>query len=944
MPQSFQEIIRLIANGDPVDATSINTILRQLAGNAEYLKLLLDEALLGSVVMAREVTVKDTVSVGQPVYFNTTNQRFEPALASAYVDGTTGQLTTADSTQVIGVCYYKHNSTNADILLHGYASLDVSAAITGTDAGLYYLSGANAGKLVLQKPPVTVPVLFWDGVDKVYVNPNFNNAFLTHQHYKFTLLSAPAGGYAVPLDGSSVGLQDYDTSKEGWIPANDAVFGGSAPAGAKFGYNLSASNLNNIWPPLPINSSTLSWTRPNSLDAQSTQLPTQIKFHDTTAISGYTISANSTDTVTVALPGNPGISTGYPRIGNSLYTSEGLLVGSVTFSSTDNLDVVLTNPTDEEVTINGTLHLFVYDSDTDSRAVVDFREDTVPDELVVIDSNGIWWMSDCYNSLPFPPTYGAPAADLTTEDAIVVTGFEVSRSDTAGSNPAAVLYGEGGYLSTDVAIDSNEWGYAAVGTKIVSFNTNRIQEYGQLLYDAGTTVYGLDLDEANGYIYFTTATTIQRIDTDGSNHTNIRTGLTAAKGIRLDGTNDVLYFVDSTKICKCTAAGGAPSDVVTGLTTPGYLALDVSGDKMYWTDSGTSKIQRSTLAGASITDLVTSTDAVGIDITGSAIYFTVDNLVRTCTLAGASVTTVRTLDTIDTLSNLRAKTLTQLNSIECLDEIQHLVLWFTKMQFQTAETVVTSLSAAEGSGLTITCLNSDNTTGTTGDLKIDFDPEFLVDDGDDEEGYLVFKRYADKKFYRGPVVEGLIIDSNYISASSTAEDDGTHQGVVTLSFTPTPVGGELPIDSVRLNNVTEENYEDVLGLGFPEGVDAEYRARVTIPANMEGTTVGIKLRFVVLARAAGSIPALTLTARTVPRPGQTTGTSLALPTADASVTLSVASATSMVEDNYVELESAQIDTTPGAFVLFTLIREGSGDSFAGELHIIDQRAVVTAVS
>jgi hypothetical protein len=103
------------------------------------------------------------------------------------------------------------------------------------------------------------------------------------------------------------------------------------------------------------------------------------------------------------------------------------------------------------------------------------------------------------------------------------------------------------------------------------------------------------------------------------------------------------------------------------------------------------------------------------------------------------------------------------------------------------------------------------------------------------------------------------------------------------------------------------------------------------------------LRFVVLARAAGDIPALTLDARVITRPGQTTATALTLPTTDSVVTISVATATGLVEDEYIELESDEIEAAPGDLVLFTLGRAGSGDSFAGEIQVIDQRGVISSI-
>lgn len=954
MPRSFQEIIRLIQNGDPVDS-SINTILRAIAGNAEAVKLLLDESLLGQVVMAREVTVADTVKVGQAVYFNKTGQQFERALAMAYTDLTTGALVTADSTQAWGICYYKHNSTKADILLYGYTAVDMSDAIDGTDPGIYYLSSASAGKLVRQAPPVSVPMLFWDGTSNVFVNPNFSNAFLQHQHYKFELQPVTAGTHVVPSVGGHHTITPADDSIEGWLPADDASFNDKAPAGAKFGYNIAASALNNIWPPLPQDGASISWVRPTEEDSGSVDLPGDALIYEDYPES-TTYSDGTTTTETRALPGSPSVTAGIIVISESLYTDLGLEIRNVRLDATDSVKFDVVNNTGADQDVAGTLRIEAYE--TVSYSVTDatnFKEDTVPNGLVVMDANGIWWMSDCYALVPWPVDYGTPPASVTTEGAILTAGlFGIARRSSTATNVLSVLYGEHGNQVNDIAIDPDNYNvYAAVvGTqKIVRVHSNEAQTAVAELWTASgsDTPFGIDVDLTNGHIYFTvqTANKLYRMDLDGGNVTQILSGLTAPRGLRLDVGNDFIYFIDGTKIRRCTLAGASVTDLVTGLTTPQFLALDVAASRIYWTDTGTSKIQRSTLAGASVTDILTSAVAVGIDldITNSLIYFTTStDLVRHCTLVGGSATTLDTLATLESLGGLRYEQLPAPTAELCGDLDMELTLWFTKMQFQTAETVVESLRAADDSGLIVRCIFDGDTTKTTGSLEIDFDPTFLVDTGDDESGSLVFKRYADKKFFRGPVVEAIVVDSDYVNATSTITNDDNHQGVVTLSFNPTPVGTELSVEMVRLSNAEEVMYQDTLGITFLEGIDAEFRAKVNVPATISADTVRIVLRFMVLARANGSLPTLTLTARTVPRPGVTTATSLTLPVVDTSVTLSVAAATSMVEDDYIELVSEEIETTPGAFVLYTLGRAGESDSFAGELHIIDQRAVVSSLA
>jgi hypothetical protein len=99
-------------------------------------------------------------------------------------------------------------------------------------------------------------------------------------------------------------------------------------------------------------------------------------------------------------------------------------------------------------------------------------------------------------------------------------------------------------------------------------------------------------------------------------------------------------------------------------------------------------------------------------------------------------------------------------------------------------------------------------------------------------------------------------------------------------------------------------------------------------------------------RIAGDVPALTLTSRVISRSGTVALDSIALPTADTAVALPASGGfpTGMALNSYVEIQSANMSTAAGDFVLFTLKRAGATDSLAGEIHIIDQRVVVTAIA
>src|ERR1700739_226842 len=135
----FQPKIPLPQDGQPVAAGTFVPSLRALAGDVLYLKDVLDTELRGETVFIRDVTVDPAVQVGQPVYFNVTNRRFERAYANTVLDPVGGEILPADSGDAWGVVYTKTTATLATLLAQGYAPLDLSQAVTGpVTAGRYY--------------------------------------------------------------------------------------------------------------------------------------------------------------------------------------------------------------------------------------------------------------------------------------------------------------------------------------------------------------------------------------------------------------------------------------------------------------------------------------------------------------------------------------------------------------------------------------------------------------------------------------------------------------------------------------------------------------------------------------------------------------------------------------------------------------------------------------
>lgn len=451
---SLERFIKYIQEGESVSPGTPNRPLQQLDQNIKYLKDIIDAAHLGSTVYAREQTVKSTLEVGTPVYWNTSNGCFEAAIAKTETDPFTGYVRSSPASEVWGIVAVKHEAKNADILLFGYATIDIKAATDSSGvvpAGTYYLSGVNEGKLILQKPAITAPVLRADGSGNVFVNPSFVDFLDNHQHFKFDLLMEPAGTTFPPYVGFFTGghspvrtnpvnnpviheISNADSSLRGWLPADDAVFEGNAPEGAKFGYNLSAEpQLDNLFPPIPLESVDVELQRPSMYDylgAVNIDIPDAFNKVDNNNTSVTILAgASSLKTFTASsLNSSGGVSTPTPEYGDTFIVntipSAGALAGDDTGISytaylhpagnpgdTPTIQIAATNLTGSTFTMpDDGVSLRVTAIKSQQNWQMMTMSEQVLDDFVKIDRYGIWWMKNCYDQVPWPTDFDSFAS------------------------------------------------------------------------------------------------------------------------------------------------------------------------------------------------------------------------------------------------------------------------------------------------------------------------------------------------------------------------------------------------------------------------------------------------------------------------------------------------------------------------------------------------------
>lgn len=262
MAKSWIRQVRHIQPGEPVSAEVASRPDRALQGRTDHLRDRINNLETGMALVDFDAAISLDVQEGFAVYWNATLQRYEPAMALMETDAETGTLVAAASADCLGLVLTKRSAKVGDILLCGLAEFDELSNAIGEDIdpGRYYLSAVNAGHLTKQRPPVSVPVAYVMGPkdscsDKplVFVMPQLRDFQQDHIHYRIPLTCAPAGTHTPPAVDDRHVITAADSTLPGWLPADDAIFNGTAPVGAAFGYNLSAHPaLNRIWPPVPI--------------------------------------------------------------------------------------------------------------------------------------------------------------------------------------------------------------------------------------------------------------------------------------------------------------------------------------------------------------------------------------------------------------------------------------------------------------------------------------------------------------------------------------------------------------------------------------------------------------------------------------------------------------------------------------------------------------------
>jgi len=266
-------------------------------------------------------------------------------------------------------------------------------------------------------------------------------------------------------------------------------------------------------------------------------------------------------------------------------------------------------------------------------------------------------------------------------------------------------------------------------------------------------------------------------------------------------------------------------------------------------------------------------------------------------------------------------------------------LWFTRVNFVTDGTAVTSLISADPR-LTVACQGS-GSPASVGALQLALNLGFMVAPGVTRGG-TVLKSLTGQTFQQGPVCEGvyavtpnvtLTADAGLAPFQKSLSGPTIYPGAVGISVASQPTL-ELPTLLTRLMGATEEYYKGAMYLGLDPALPQGFVSQCSVPDDLQVSSPTLTYRLRLLGRAAGQLPPLVVTYQILPRPPAGIATPVALPTAVTTLTTPPRGTLSGA-DYYVEADCAAFAVNPGDLVFLTVSR-AAPDGYSGQVGVLEQ--------
>jgi len=251
--------VRVIVDGEPVDAATTNGPISDLTNRTSYLKSQLDTIAAGTQLLLRSQTVESGLVNGTPVYLDVTDNVFKAAQAE--IDDS--NLNLAGPRAFWQGIIQSVSGTTADIVIGGIMSLPLVTWAAVFDTGIFAAGPVYLSTLpgLISSQPSTTSIYLGEmrSSGEMLVRLANPGSFIDHVHMQVSLLGDPAGTVIDPAPGAPQLVNVPDPLMPGWLPADPIYFPGyvvgvQIPVGAQFGYNIqhpSEVDLRKVFPVLP---------------------------------------------------------------------------------------------------------------------------------------------------------------------------------------------------------------------------------------------------------------------------------------------------------------------------------------------------------------------------------------------------------------------------------------------------------------------------------------------------------------------------------------------------------------------------------------------------------------------------------------------------------------------------------------------------------------------
>ncbi|WP_342373767.1 Ig-like domain-containing protein [Myxococcus stipitatus] len=138
-----------------------------------------------------------------------------------------------------------------------------------------------------------------------------------------------------------------------------------------------------------------------------------------------------------------------------------------------------------------------------------------------------------------------------------------------------------------------------------------------------STTFTVEVTGSASLYWVTAAGSLWRVDVDGANAVELKTGITGAAVVATDPVTRTVFYKRDSAIVRVDSEGKNPVDIVPNGGFPSGLTVDATNRKLYWSDFNGRRVMRADLDGSNPSQVLGSIDspsALAVDAAQGKVY------------------------------------------------------------------------------------------------------------------------------------------------------------------------------------------------------------------------------------------------------------------------------------------------------------------------------------